>query len=147
MAAAVRWPGWASPALTAGVLLAYPLWWQFAGPGSYQGQPFLPGKYVTDLLSIGRVRPAVAGRQRRRSPGTLSVSATEDNTFFGVPLLIMLVVSMVLVWRSVAARATAIAGLVLLVVSMGPQLRVAGARHRASRCRSGWSATCRSSTW
>ena len=33
---------------------------------------------------------------------------------------------MVLLWRSVAARATALAGLVLLVVSMGPQLRVGG---------------------
>ena len=42
---------------------------QFFGPGSYHGQPFLPGKYVTDLLSIGRVRPAVAGRQRRDRPG------------------------------------------------------------------------------
>ena len=38
----------------------------------------------------------------------------------------MLVVAMMVLWRSVAARATAIAGLVLVVVSMGPRLRVAG---------------------
>jgi hypothetical protein len=38
----------------------------------------------------------------------------------------MIVVSVVLLWRSLAARAVAIAGLVLLVVSMGPWLRVAG---------------------
>ena len=38
----------------------------------------------------------------------------------------MLVISLVVLWRSVAARAAAVAGLVLLVVSMGPQLRVAG---------------------
>lgn len=111
--------------LTAAVLLAYPLSWQFTGPGSYHGQPFLPGKYVTDLLSIGAY-----ARQSLTGNGAiargLSVSATEDNTFFGVPLLILLVVSMVLIRRSVAARATAIAGLVLLIVSMGPQLRVAG---------------------
>jgi hypothetical protein len=56
----------------------------------------------------------------------LSVSQTEDNTFFGVPLLVMLVVAMRLLWQSVAARAVAVAGLVLLVVSMGPRLRVAG---------------------
>jgi hypothetical protein len=41
-------------------------------------------------------------------------------------VLIMLVVAMIMLWRSVAARATAVAGLVLLVVSMGPRLRVAG---------------------
>jgi hypothetical protein len=112
-------------ALTAVVLLAYPLGWQFLGPGSYHGQPFLPGKYVTDLLSIGAyARQSLAGNGAIARD--LSVSATEDNTFFGVPLLILLVVSMVLLWRSVAARATAIAGLVLLVVSMGPRLRVAG---------------------
>ena len=112
-------------ALTASVFLAYPLGWQFFGPGSYHGQPFLPGKYVTDLLSIGAfARQSLAGNGAIARD--LSVSATEDNTFFGVPMLILLVVSMVLLWRSVAARATAVAGLVLLVVSMGPQLRVAG---------------------
>jgi hypothetical protein len=112
-------------ALTAGVLLAYPLGWQFFGPGHYHGQPFLPGKYVTDLLSIGAyARQSLAGNGAIARD--LSVSATEDNTFFGVPLLVVLVISMVLLWRSVAARAAAVAGLVLLVVSMGPNLRVAG---------------------
>ena len=112
-------------AVTASVLLAYPLWWQFSGPGSYTGQPFTPGEYVTDLLSIGAyARQSLAGNGEvaRR----LSVSATEDNTFYGVPMLVLIVVCLVLVWRSAAARATALAGLVLLTVSMGPHLRVAG---------------------
>ena len=44
------------------MLLAYPLWWQFAGPGSYRGQPFPPGEYVTDLLSLGAyARQSLAG--------------------------------------------------------------------------------------
>jgi hypothetical protein len=112
-------------ALTAGVLLAYPLWWQFTGPGGYHGQPFLPGKYVTDLLSVGAyARQSLAGNGAIARE--LSVSATEDNTFFGVPLLVMLVISLVLLRRSVAARSAAIAAVVLLVVSMGPRLRVAG---------------------
>jgi hypothetical protein len=107
------------------VLLAYPLWFQFTGPSSYHGQPFVPDKYVTDLLAVGAyARQSLAGNGAVARD--LSVSATEDNTFFGVPLLILLVVSMFLIRRSVAARATAIAGLVLLIVSMGPQLRVGG---------------------
>ncbi len=112
-------------AAVSGVLLAGPLWWQFFGPGSYHGQPFEPGKYVTDLLSIGAyARQSLAGNGVIAR--ALSVSATEDNTFFGVPMLVLLGVSMVLLRRSVAARATAVAGLVLLLMSMGPELRVAG---------------------
>jgi hypothetical protein len=112
-------------AAVSGALLAYPLWFQFAGPGSYHGQPFPPQQYVTDLLSIGAyARQSLAGDGAVAR--ALSVSATEDNTFFGPPLLVMLGIAVSLVWRSVAARAAALAGLVLLVVSMGPTLRVAG---------------------
>ncbi|MEU7902491.1 hypothetical protein [Actinoplanes sp. NPDC049118] len=112
-------------AATALVPLAYPLWFQFAGPQSYSGQPFEPGKFVTDLLAIGAyARQSLAGNGVVAR--ALSVSPTEDNTFFGVPMLVMLVITVVLLWRNLAARAAAIAGLVLLVVSMGPELRVAG---------------------
>ena len=114
-------------ALVAGVLLAYPLWYQFFGKGHYHGQPFAPDMYATDLLSIGAfARQSLAGNAEltRR----LSVSATEDNTFFGPVGLLMIVVSVALLWRSVAARAAAIAALVFLVVSMGPRLVVAGHR-------------------
>ena len=118
-------PGLGVAILVAGSLLAYPLWFQFAGPGSYHGQPFPSGEYATDLLSTGAfARQSLAGNAElaRR----LSISATEDNTFFGPAGLIMIVVSVAVLWRSVAARAAAFAGLVLLVVSMGPRLRVAG---------------------
>jgi hypothetical protein len=117
--------GLAVTAVVSSALLAYPLWFQFFGPRSYQGQPFAPDKFVTDLLSIGAfARQSLAGNGALAR--ALSVSATEDNTFFGLPVLIMLGVAMVVLWRSVAARATAAAGLVLLVMSMGPRLRVAG---------------------
>jgi hypothetical protein len=112
-------------AITASLLLALPLWWQFLGPRSYHGQPFEPGKYVTDLLSLGAfARQSLAGNGAIARQ--LSVSATEDNTFFGVPVLVLLVVSMIVLRRSAAAWATAVAGFVLLVASLGPELRVAG---------------------
>jgi hypothetical protein len=112
-------------ALTALVPLAYPLWFQFSGPQSYSGQPFEPGKFVTDLLALGAyARQSLAGNAGIARE--LSVSPTEDNTFFGVPMLVMIVVCVVLLWRNLAARAAAIAGLVLLIMSMGPELRVGG---------------------
>ncbi|GAB1690551.1 hypothetical protein [Krasilnikovia sp. M28-CT-15] len=109
----------------AGALLAYPLWFQFSGPGSYHGQPFPADQYVTDLLSLGAyARQSLAGNAT--AARAVSVSATEENTFFGVPMLIMLGVMVAMLWRSAAARATALAGAVLLVMSLGPRLRVAG---------------------
>ncbi|MEV6348591.1 hypothetical protein [Actinoplanes sp. NPDC051851] len=117
--------GAAVAAGTAGALLAYPLWYQFAGPSTYHGQPFSADMYATDLLSIvAYARQSLAGNGALTRE--LSVSATEDNTFFGPAGLVMIVVAIVMLWRSVAIRAAAIAGLVLLVVSMGPSLHVGG---------------------
>ncbi|MEV6491859.1 hypothetical protein AB0M20_25080, partial [Actinoplanes sp. NPDC051633] len=138
--AAMAWPatrpligrftaGLGVAAVTAGVLLAYPLYWQFTGPGSYSGQPFVPCKFVTDLLAVGAyARQSLAGNN---AVGRwLSISPTEDNTFFGLPLLALLVVSLILLRRVTAARAAGVAALVMLVVSMGPYLRVG--RHDTS---------------
>ncbi|MFG1606323.1 hypothetical protein [Actinoplanes sp. NPDC049265] len=113
-------------AVTAGVLLIYPLWWQFSGPGHYEGQPFTPDEYVTDLLSLGAyARQSLAGNSY--IAGVLSVSETEENTFFGLPLLVLLVIGVRMAWRrSVAARSVAIAALLMLLVSMGPHLRASG---------------------
>ncbi|GIF21298.1 hypothetical protein BJ973_005255 [Actinoplanes tereljensis] len=134
--AAMAWPrakrearhflaGLGVAALASGALLAYPLHFQFFRAGSYHGQPFSPDEYVTDLLSVGAfARQSLAGYAAVTRH--LSVSATEDNTFFGPIGLVMIVVSVVVLWRSVAARSAAISALVLLLVSMGPRLRVAG---------------------
>ncbi|MFG1993294.1 hypothetical protein ACGFJ7_25275 [Actinoplanes sp. NPDC048988] len=114
-------------ALVSGSLLAYPLWYQFFAPGNYHGQPFEPDHYATDLASLG-----FFARQSLAGYGALtrhmSVSATEDNTFFGPVGLLMIIVSIVVLWRSVAARAAAIAGFVLLVMSLGPELVFFGHR-------------------
>ncbi|MEU4236493.1 hypothetical protein [Actinoplanes sp. NPDC026619] len=111
--------------LGAVVLLAYPLYFQFFHRGHYHGQPFEPDKYVTDLASVvGFARQSLAGNAEltRR----MSVSATEDNTFFGPIGLLMILVSVLVLWRSVAARAAAISALVVLLASFGPRLRVYG---------------------
>jgi hypothetical protein len=109
--------------LLALIALAFPLWWQFTRGGSYRGQPFAPDEFVTDLASLGTfARQSVAGNVTLAR--ALSVSATEDDTFFGPFGLVMIIVSMVVLWRSVAARATAIAGIAVLVGSLGTRLRV-----------------------
>ncbi|BCJ50953.1 glycosyl transferase [Actinoplanes sp. NBRC 14428] len=110
---------------TALALLAYPLWSQFTGAQSYTGQPFEPGLFVTDLLSLGAyARQSLAGNSEVARQ--LSASPTEENTFWGLPMLIMLVIAGRMLWRSAAARAAMVSGVVLLIMSMGPQLRVGG---------------------
>ncbi|GAA2646429.1 hypothetical protein [Paractinoplanes durhamensis] len=118
-------PGLGVAGLLSLVLLAFPLYWQFFHTGHYHGQPFEPDKYVTDLFSVaGFARQSLAGNAEltRR----MSVSATEDNTFFGPFGLIMIVVSLIVLRRSVAARAAGISALVLLLMSFGPRLRIYG---------------------
>ncbi len=106
-------------------LLAYPLWYQFFAPGNYHGQPFAPDDYATDLASlVGFARQSLAGNAELTRQ--MSVSSTEDNMFFGPVGFLMVVASVVVLWRSVAARALAVSALVLLVASMGPRLVVFG---------------------
>ncbi len=111
--------------VTALVPLAYPLWFQFFGPGHYQGLPFAPGEFVTDLLSLGAyARRSLAGSAAIAD--RLSNSETEDNAFFGVPLLLLLVVCVVLLRRSAAARATAVVAGVFAIFGLGPNLHLGG---------------------
>ncbi|GIE55090.1 glycosyl transferase [Actinoplanes octamycinicus] len=116
--------------VAAGVSLAlagYPLWYQFFAPGNYHGQPFAPTDFVTDLLALGAYpRQSVAGIEAVTQ--RLSVSATEDNTFFGPVGLLMIVVALRMLWQNAAARSAAIAGLVLLLASMGPRLQIGGVK-------------------
>ncbi|MFI5933500.1 hypothetical protein [Actinoplanes sp. NPDC051494] len=110
---------------TALVFLAYPLWFQFTGPQSYAGQPFEPGRFVTDLAAVGAyARQSLAGNAAIAR--TLGVSPTEDDSFWGLPMVVLLVVAAVLLWRNLAARAAFVAAFALLVASLGPRLRVAG---------------------
>ncbi|MFF0876653.1 hypothetical protein [Micromonospora aurantiaca (nom. illeg.)] len=105
-------------ALVAGVLLAYPLWFQFAGPGHYRGMPFHTEGYRLDVVSfVTTARQSVAGDARRA--GLLSPNPTEQNSFLGpfLPLLAVLVV--VRLWRRPLVRALAACGLLFALLSLG----------------------------
>lgn len=114
------------------VLLGYPLAVALAGPGSYSGLPPSVRDYGTDLASFGAYgRESLAAGVVRMvgggvPGGRLAQNASEENTFFGVPLMLLVPV---LVWwlrgRAVVL-ALAVAGVVVTVLSLGPWLTVAG---------------------
>jgi hypothetical protein len=110
-------------ALVAGVLLAYPLWFQFHGPGHYTGMPFHTRGYRLDVASFtAAARQSVTGDGYRA--GLLSPNPTEQNSYFGpiLPLLAVLVV--VRLWRRPLVRALAGCGLLFALLSLGTTIVV-----------------------
>jgi hypothetical protein len=107
------------------VLLAYPLYWQFFGPQAYHGLPFGPSMYPADLLSYSAyARESIGGNG---GGGVLGGSPNEDNAAFGWPLLALVVLVTVRLWRRrILVRAAAITGLAFAAISLGPTIRMGG---------------------
>lgn len=116
-------PALAVTAVTAGVLCAYPLWFQFSGPRTFTNLPIYH-TWGEDLLTyLTFPRDTLFG-----DPATeRTVGRTEQNSWFGWPLVALVLVSVLLLWRrSPVARVATIVGLVFAVMSVGPYVRVGG---------------------
>jgi len=114
------WPA----VLTAGVLLAYPLWFQFFGPQSYRGLPDSVLGYGTDLRAFAAF--SQLSLVRHGASHSTYGAPPEENTFFGAPLLIALGLIVVWLWRRVAVRALTAVALVFAVLSLGRTVVVGG---------------------
>ncbi|MEH1098826.1 DUF2079 domain-containing protein [Micromonospora sp. CPCC 205561] len=125
--------GLATTAVVAGALLAYPLWLHFAGPQRFHGTGFDAVIHSEDVAAFGAYpRRSLAGEV---GLGTrLAPNPTEENSFFGVPLLLLAVACFVLLWRraDAARRATlwalGVTAVVFTVLSFGPEAKVDGRR-------------------
>jgi hypothetical protein len=117
--------GLAAAVLVAGILLAYPLWLHFFGAQRYHGTGFDPRVHAEDLLAFGafpqRSLAGLAGLGTGLAP-----NPTEENSFFGLPLLAVAVACFVLLRRRPVVRALAITAGVFAVLSLGPRLKVGG---------------------
>jgi hypothetical protein len=110
-------------AVTAGVLCAYPLWFQFNGPGTFTSLPLYhtwgedPVTYLTfarDTLVGDPIVEKTMGRP-------------EQNSWFGWPLTTVVVASILLLWRrSVAIKVAAVVAVVCGVMALGPKVRFNG---------------------
>lgn len=114
--------GLAVAAGTAAILLAYPLWLQLAGPGSVPNGPFPADYFSADLASWGAFSPlTVAG-----GPGAarLATGPAEYNTFLGWPLLLVAAGCAIWLRRHPLVPAVTGAGLLMALLSLGPELVV-----------------------
>ncbi|MEW1585132.1 hypothetical protein AB0283_06745 [Micromonospora vinacea] len=114
--------GLAVAAGVAGLLLAYPLYVQFFGPDAYSGLSRLIRGYSSDLASfVAYSRESLAGSAR--TAAGLAKNPTEENSFFGWGLLVLVIA---LVWwlrRSIVVLALAALGLLFAVLSLGREVR------------------------
>nr|WP_280468472.1 glycosyl transferase [Nocardia cyriacigeorgica] len=100
------------------VLTEIPLWWQFFGPQSYRSIDH--GQMGNDLKTITQFPSESLGGMF--SPGqSVAINPTEQNAYFGWPLLLLLVVTAVLLWRERMVRAATGVIVVFGVLSLGSE--------------------------
>ncbi|NIH81570.1 hypothetical protein FHX46_004100 [Amycolatopsis viridis] len=113
--------GLAIAAVIAVVITIYPLWWQFFGPQSYDRIEH--GRVGNDTAALTRfATESIAGAPQ--AAADVSMNRTEENAFFGWPLIILMVVLTVWLWRNVLARAIAISMFLMAWLSLGIQIVV-----------------------
>ncbi|MEU3454146.1 DUF2079 domain-containing protein [Micromonospora sp. NPDC006766] len=125
--------GLAVTALVAGVLLAYPLWLHFAGPQRFHGTGFDPLIHSEDIAAYGSYPSrSLAGWAGLNT--SLAPNPTEENSFFGIPLLLFAVACFGLLWwraeRTFRAtlHALGVTAVIFAVLSWGPRARWNGRR-------------------
>lgn len=126
-----RWAARVLPLVAAGLavatgiaalVLAYPLWVQFRGPGSVPDGPFPADYFSADLASWVAFSPlTVAGSE---ATAYLATSAAEYNTFLGWPLLVVSAGCGAWLWHLPLVRAAVAAAAAMALLSLGPELVV-----------------------
>jgi hypothetical protein len=117
-------PAVATLGLTAVVSLAvltYPFYVQFFGRQSYTSLPVDPGAYYADVASYFLFSSeSLAGD--RMLVYKFAPNPSEENTFFGFPLMVLLLVLAIWLWRFTAARAATIIAVIFGSISLGREV-------------------------
>jgi hypothetical protein len=110
-------------------LAAYPLGEQLLGPQRVFGPLQQIGGAVMDLLGF-----VVPGRGMALTTpaavaltGHFSAGVPENDGYVGVPLILLVLLALVLLWRRLLVRWALLTALLIGVLSLGPQLRTGGA--------------------
>ncbi|WP_241825045.1 hypothetical protein [Micromonospora sp. CB01531] len=108
------------------LLLAYPLWYQFAGPQGVADGMFSPDYFSADLASWSTLSPqSVLGSA---DASRLTTGPAEYNTFLGWPLLLVTAACALWLGRRPLVVACVAGALVMGALSLGPEVIVAGER-------------------
>lgn len=116
--------GGAAAVATSVVLLAYPIYFQFSGPLSVVGIPFSVPYYSQDLAGYLQFPNQSLGG----NPNAIGYwpGLTEQAALFGGPLVVLFLVACIAFAHRTAVRASLISVFVLVLLSLGPTVHVAG---------------------
>ncbi|MEV5692491.1 hypothetical protein [Micromonospora globbae] len=103
------------------VVVAYPLWMQFAGPQHRIGHPGDPDVYTLRLRSFVAYATESIGGGPESARG-LSPNTTEEASFFGWPVVVLLAAAAVALWRDLTVRVLAGVALISGVLALGSTL-------------------------
>ncbi|MER7165975.1 hypothetical protein ABT336_07855 [Micromonospora sp. NPDC000207] len=107
------------------LLTGYAIWFQFNGPQSSRGlQDGVFHSWGEDLAAfVTFPRDTLAGDPAVEQ----TIGLTEQNSWFGWPVVVVSVLALVLLWRrSLTARILGIVAVLFAFLSLGPRLRVGG---------------------
>ncbi|MER6980015.1 glycosyltransferase family 2 protein, partial [Streptomyces carpinensis] len=104
-------------------IVVFPLYWQFAGPQSYRSvlHGDNAGNSPLALLSFAE-RSLFAGDAQRAN--ALSLNPTEQNAFYGWPLVLLAFGIVVRLWEQTLVKALAVTAVGAAVLSLGPKFRL-----------------------
>jgi hypothetical protein len=117
-------------AVVAGALLAYPLYMHFAGPETFSGTGFNQNHYVEDVVSYFSFSSRSLAGWAGLSSSFLAPNPTEETSFLGLPLMVLVICSLVMLWRRAepgrraTLRALIAVGVFFILLSLGPHLQV-----------------------
>lgn len=107
-------------------LVAYPLYWQFAGPQSYGSIAHGDDAGNSPLSLIAFADRSLLAGGDRTTAGSLSLNPTEQNAFYGWPLAAVAAAVTVRLWRHALVKALAFTAVAAAVLSLGPRIPLPG---------------------
>lgn len=103
-------------------LVAFPLYWQFFGPQSYTSVLHGDNAGNSPLALISFAERSLAGNEETAS--ALSQNPTEQNAFYGWPLVALAFAIVVRLWERTVVKALAFTVLAAAFLSLGPKFRI-----------------------
>jgi hypothetical protein len=118
---------WAALAVVL-TIAGYPLWLQFFGPLAQHGSPLLEDYTKVDLSELITPSQLMLFHTHHSATTAMSIAPNKEEYlgYLGWPLLLLLVIAAVVLWRIFAARVAAITTAVCIVFSLGEHLKVHG---------------------
>ncbi|GAA3373648.1 hypothetical protein GCM10020367_34400 [Streptomyces sannanensis] len=103
-------------------LVAFPLYWQFFGPQSYKSVLHGDNAGNSPLSFLAFAQRSLFGSEKIADG--LAMNRTEQNAFYGWPLVVLAFAITVRLWRRPLVKALAFTTVAAALLSMGPKIRI-----------------------